>query len=271
MPVNGSPLLAGYTNYCTGATFSVGTGETVDAAFPISNLAQWSLRKPAKVTAASTPLDITVDLGSTKSDISIIFLMVKGQLSTLAWTIKVDDDSAFGSPSYDSASDSVISTGWNTSHGLLTTYVPWWGWPVIALPNTPVAGRYVRWSFTGYTLPMEVRAAVVGPRLQPAIGLPPGWSSSDRYVGEPGRQLPLRSYDVEFHCVTSTEESNLLELARYIQQSRRLVYIPQPLLPETYIREAILATMSDAASKVRNPSSPLYTSTITFPVEEVSE
>lgn len=270
MSLSGSPLLAGYVNYATGATFAVGSGETADSSYPISNLAQWSLRKPSKITAASTPLTVTVDLGATKTDVGIIFIYVKGQPTTLAWTTLLDDDVAFGSPSYDSSSVAQVSTGFNTSHGLLTSYEPWRGRPCVCLPDTPAAGRYVRWAFTGYALPMELRAAVVGPRYQVAAGIRAGWTGRDRFIGEPGLQNALKDYDLDFHSVTNTEESNLFEIERYIVQSRRVLLIPQPTEPSTWFREIALCRMSGAASKTRQNTQD-YTSSVTFPLEEVEE
>lgn len=270
MALSGSPLLAGYVNYATSATFTVGSGETADSSFPISNLAQWSLRKPAKITAASSPLTVTVDLGAVKTDIGIVFIYVKGQPSNLAWTILVDDDSGFGSPSYDSSANPQLSTGFNVSHGLLTSYEPWRGRPCVALPDSPVSGRYARWSFTGYALPMELRAAIVGPRYQVAAGIRAGWTSRDRFIGEPGLQNALKDYDLDFHSVTNAEESNLFEIERYSVQSRRVLLIPQPTAQETWLREIALCRFSGAASKTRQ-NTETYTSSVTFPLEEVEE
>ena len=236
MPISPYPMIGGFTNYALTSTITVSNAAT--AGYPASNLNNSSIRLRYRTSAAGSPLRVDLDLGAVKSDIGIFWLLVTGQPTNLAFVVKADDNSStFASPTYDSSTASPAYTAWDLSFDVPDE--PDWGRPVIAIPASPVSARYVRFEFTGFSLPFGAVVAVVGPVLQiPRHG--PAYTKGSVAAGILGAEQVYRERSVTFQC-TRSAEAQLVRGLRRVGKIGRLVYIPRPHRPSEFLHEAILA------------------------------
>lgn len=267
MALSDGPALFGYANHATGRTFTVNNAAA--SGYSQNNLGTWALFNRYKTSGATSPLRIDVDLGATKTDIEAIGMLVWGQALGLAWTVKVDDDVAFGSPSYSSASDAVVSAGWDTTLATAITREPPWGRPVIVFPSSAVSGRYVRWEFTGHSLPFYAAAAAVGPRVQwPLHGRE--WQKEPRFEGEPGIQVPLRGGQVRFQATSASIESVMQSVFFSLLGAGRFYFTPRATHPEEFLRDAIVGTL-DGEPSVSSLQTLPYRSVVSVGIREARE
>lgn len=153
--------------------------------------------------------------------------------------------------------DSGTGAPWDLTEPGLLPYTPPWGRTMVYLPPAPIAGvKGMKITLTdptpgvgplrqdGTGLPKVadnyLRAAIfrAGQVWQPGInvddqGTPPTYS--DTYVGDQNARKVQRSAALVWHRLTEAERSQLRGLLRVISSTGRLLLIPYPLRPQTWL------------------------------------
>lgn len=242
------PALLGLLNHVAGASI---TPDTEASGHDGDELAVPSVSTSWRSTGVAA-VDIDIDLGATQTDIDALALIGTNLGDAATVRVQVDDDPAFGTPDPDSGTVDAFDLSRPAAAGCEDA--PPWGRPVLFIPSATAAGRYVRWTLTDTTNPagyLEAHYAVVGPALQP--GVLAVWSPGHALVGHRGSTVPLRRHDMFFRHVSDATRRLLQSVARAKRDTGRLVVVPHPGDPESWVEDVILARVPEANEEVPLP------------------
>jgi hypothetical protein len=204
-----------------------------------------------------------------------VFALI-GTNATLSATrrFRAADDSAFTTGVVQSGAS--LEAAFDTSLGSLLTYVPPWGRTLIYVHSTDFTKRYIRWHQSDATNPagyQEWGITRLGLGWQPGKNFDHAWRSADRWVGPLGSQKCVRGHELQLRVLTQAEAYKLATLARGMLGNRRVLVIPEPLAPATWLHDAIWCVLEEPYTREPrtgcSPANRLYT--VVIPFREVDE
>lgn len=223
--------------------------------FSLSNLGNSQLHSVTRTSDLTADRQITLDLGS---PVEFNVFMIAGANASLDATgrFRVADDDAFSSGVVESGS--ILSPIFDTSLvsiANMPAYVPPWGRNIIYIHPTSITKRYIRWhqsdpsNSDGF---MQWAILRVGLALQFETGFGQ-WKAIPKPEGPIGSQRILRGHELTLHSLTKGEAYTLQDLYMTSLATRRMLVIPEPLAPNTWLRDAIWCVLSPEDSYIREP------------------
>jgi hypothetical protein len=264
MALTPNGLLALHDGIGSAATYT--SSATEQSGFPLSRLQGTSLAQAARLAVGSlTSVQINIDLGA---NVTANTCGIFGGNFSLGLQRRFQASTVSDFSSVAAQSGATLTDGYDTSLPVLSgpegTWAPRWGWPLIYTHPTDFTARYHRWTLTdtgnadGY-----LRAAIYrcGLAWQPLRNFQAGWSSVDEKNNQRGHRL-------SFHRLTRSELSQVTSLCRALEGYGRLLVIPDPDAPETWLMEALLARIEGELT-YEHVARKLFSAQLTF--REVDE
>lgn len=223
---------------------------TPQTGYPLSRVAGSVLMERCRGPVSSlTDLQLTFDLGSAKQ---MNVAMLTGNFTVDALRrFRIADDSGFTANVVQTGAS--IDAAFNTSLGSLKRYSPPWGRLMLVVLSQDYSRRYARWHVSDSTNPDTYLAfgpARFGMAFQPGIGLEESsWRIPDKLIGPPGAEKVLRGHKVRYHRLTLAESTKLHEFARSVLSVGRMLFVPRPLSPETWLADAIWCTLEGVVER----------------------
>lgn len=240
--------------------------------FALSNLQNSQLFSRTRTPDLTADRQITLDLGSAQ-EFNVLMLTGTNATADALGRFRAADDSGFTTNVVQSGSSLVPIFDLSLSHmPNIPRYVPPWGRTIIYLHPTSITKRYVRWHQSDTTNPdgfQEWAILRVGLALQFEGGFQ-NWRAIPRAIGPAGAQSNVRGHELTLHSLTKGEAYSLQDLVLTSLSTRRMLVIPEPLAPNTWLRDAIWCVLSPEESYVREPlaetsySSKRYKVVLTF-------
>ncbi len=260
--------ILGHKRYAQGGTV---TASSEQVAYPAANLAGTRLWGPIwrSVEGDLEDVLVQVDLGASKA---IQGLALVGCNFSLDATREVifSDNADLSSPIVTVAEGPAF----DTSLATLEDDRPPWGVPLVYLHNTgEITARYCAFRISdpnnvrGY-----LRAAIMlaEPIWQPVRNFSGNWERGGKLEGDEGVEQFLRELQIPLHRLTPAEERQIVSLTRTLKSTGRLLWVPEPLSPETWIQDAVWGKLAGVA-KITNVDKGKRFRSLTLSVEEVSE
>lgn len=227
------------------ANFTPATG------YPLANLTNGQLMSRCRTPDLATDQQLTWDFGIGLVTFNVF--MLTGCNATLNTTrrFRAALDSIFTNSVIESGSG--LDAAFDTTLGNATTYVPPWGRTMIYIHSSTVSKRYVRWHQSDALNPdgfQEWGIARIGVAWQPANGYET-YRAIPNLNGPVGSQIAQRGLEVTCHNLTRDEAYDLQSIYLTALSSKRLLVIPEPNLPATYLHDALWCTIE--GSYVREP------------------
>jgi len=250
------------------ANFTPATGD-----FGLANLKDSRLFHRCRTPDLTTDRQLTWDMGAAVQ-FNVFALMGSNATTAATRRFRAADDSGFTTGVVESGGS--LAAAFDTSLGSLLTYAPPWGRTLIYVHSADVTKRYIRWHQTdsgnadGF---QEWGIARVGLGWQPGITFDHSWRSANPIEGDPGAQKIRRGRELTLHRLLLAEVTKVESLVRGILGTRRVLIIPEPLAPATWLSEALWCVIEGDVD-VRpvpgsSPTKRYFTVTITF--REVDE
>lgn len=257
MALTGAPAI-GYLNLADG----VALGGFGASGYPFSNLSNPRMSSSWRSVSDVSDVAVSVDLGAVV-DIDVVALI--GDNLTLDGTeeTELDNEDDFPSPHYAPGPRDAHDS---THAAILTPYAPQGNIIAHVLADT-VAARYARMTLDdtgnsdGY---LSARVLWVGPVWQPELGIDAESVRELVFVGSPGMERALIQWRLVFHMQNRTKAHELESILLNKLRSGRYLIIPHPDRPETFLWEAIYATMVGAPKVVPQALYPYWTTEVTF-------
>jgi hypothetical protein len=235
-------IAIGYLNHASGGTITATTSAT---GYPASNLSNSRLSSSHRTTTGSlTSQNIDVDLASSR-DIDVISLIGTNLSDSATRSPVTSEASDYTSPEYNPGSGNVFDL---TYPGLVSD-TPRYGRNLIVLPGSTLNSRYVRLTLNNSGNVdnfLSSRVYWAGPLWQPAIsfavqGEP--YRKRRVLVGSPGIERYLTCLEIDLHVLTEAEGRALESICSARLRTGRLLVIPRPTQPATWLSEAIYCTL----------------------------
>lgn len=234
-----SSLAIGYTNHAEGRTI---TATTAASGYAASNLSSALLSSAWRSTTGSlTAQTLIADLASAK-DIDLIALIGFNGQNSATGSYTTSEASNLSSPEY--GPTSAASWDATTWPYLLDDSGPY-GRNLIHFPGTTKNSRYVGITLADSGNPsnyLSGRVLWAGPILQPSESFSietEKWAIRPVPIGAPGLQRSLRALDFELTMVSEAEGRKLESLIRVKLSTGRLLVVPRPTMPESFLSEAL--------------------------------
>lgn len=215
-------------------------------------------------------VQLTWDLGAAV-EFNVFALM--GANATLAATrrFRAASDSGFTTDVVQSGT--TLEDAFDTSLGSIAVPTPPWGRNLIYVHPSTVSRRYIRWHQSDGAHPDSYQEWAIA-RIGTAVQLDfHSWVSSPLVTGQKGTQIVQRRHEMALENLTKEEAYDLQSLAIHTLGLRRLLVIPEPLAPETWLADAIWCVLVDSYVRETVPTtgydSKKYRTALVF--EEVSE
>lgn len=226
---------------------------TPPTGFPLSSLADTQLFSRTRTPDLTANRQLTWDLGAA-TPFNVAMIAGTNATADTEYQLEAADDAGFTTGLVQS--DPSGGPAFDTTLGhTIAVYVPPWGRTLIHVHATTLTKRYVRWrqwdpgNPEGY---MEWGIARFGQGWQPADGFEAdSHRVAPKYVGPKGAQRVLRGHELVVHMLTRAEAYDLEALCLTTLESRRVLMIPEPLHPETWLSQALWATLESVF--VREP------------------
>lgn len=216
------------------ANFSPPAGD-----YALSNLTNSQLFSRVRTPDLTADRQLTWDWGSA---IEHNIFMLAGTNATSAATRRIRDADNSGFSSGVIESGATLTSAFDTSLGLSRAiYVPPWGRTLIYVYPTSISKRYTRWHQTDSANPdgyQEWGIARVGLGWQ-SVGGFQSWKFAPLYQGAPGAEKVLRGHEFTLHNLTKSEAYDLQSILLSMLSTRRVLVIPEPLAPSTWLHDAI--------------------------------
>jgi hypothetical protein len=231
----------GWVNHASGKTMASSTAAT---GYPVSNLNNSRLSQQFRTTALSTQ-NIDVDLAAAR-DIDVIALIGNNFTDTATAATRTSESAAYSSPEFNQLSTLIYDA---TTYPALISDTPRYGRNMIVLPGTTYNSRYVRTTVTNAGNPdsrLSARVYWVGPLWQPGTGFTieqGSFRKKRETVGSPGMERYITVLEVDFALLTEGEARALESLCSARLRTGRLLVIPRPLQPATWLSEALYCTL----------------------------
>ncbi len=194
-------------------------------------------------SAVTVITGITVDFTYTASREVAGVVFVGANWSDTATIRAKLSDTALGNSD---KGDTTLLNAFDLTVTPLRTYLPPWGRVAVALLSSSVSAKYIR----VYIEDPDNTAGYVGASIafaerlwQPGYNMNGAFQTTDKVIGDPGAQVTLRGLNVNIHAATTDERYKLLALGRDIKANRRVLLLPHPLERQSYVHEALWATM----------------------------
>jgi hypothetical protein len=240
-----SSLAIGYLNHALGAGMSATTNA---AGYLPVNLATPKLSTSWRSSTGSlTSQQLIADLTSSR-DIDVIALVGFNGEDDATATIKTSEASNLSSPEYNPGSapawDATTYPYLLTDRATQEAIYPY-GRNLIHFPGITKNSRYVGISLSDSGNPnnrLSGRVFWAGPVFQPADSF---LIEHEKFVkrrvpiGTPGMQRSLRALDLELYMLTEGEAIKVESLMAARLGTGRLLVVPRPTMPETFLDEAL--------------------------------
>lgn len=222
---------------------------TPPSGFPLSNLSSSSLSSHTRTPDLTADRIITWDLGSSREFNTFALMGSNATLEALG-QFEAADNLAFSSGLIQSTASLSVIFDYTLGHNR-TQYVAPWGRNVIYVHPTSITKRYIRWHQSDTTNPepyQQWAIAHVGLSLQLKFQ---GWKKTPDPYGPIGSEIVLRGHEFTFMDLTQSQAYDLESLALVLKQAGRMLVIPEPLVPATWLLDAIWCTFEGV--HVREP------------------
>jgi hypothetical protein len=259
--------ILGHKRYAQGGTV---TASSEQVSYPAANLAGTRLWGPVwrSVEGELEDVLVQVDLGAAKECQGLSLVGCNFSLDATREVI-ASNNADLSSPLLSVAEGDAF----DTSLATLDDDRPPWGLPLIYLHSAPITARY--WAFRisdpnnvrGY-----LRAAIMlaEPIWQPVRNFSVNWERGGKLEGDEGVEQFLRELQIPLHRLTPAEERQIVSLTRTLKSTGRLLWVPEPLSPETWLQDAIWGKLNGTV-KITNVDKGKRFRSLALNVEEVSE
>lgn len=222
------------------------TGPTAVSRFPISNLGNSQLFSRGR-TAALTEQTLTWDMGTAR-EMNVFMLAGTNATLDVQRRFRAADNSGFTTNVVQSGV--ALADGVDTSLGQsYATHVAPWGRTLVYVLSESITKRYYRWHQSDITNPDGYQEWAIA-RLGLGIQLPvETWRSQPKVSGVIGSQKLQRGHELTFNLLTRDQAYSLESIANTAVESRRMLVIPEPLRPETFINDALWCTLDGMHSR----------------------
>lgn len=239
MPALTSSLAIGYTNHAEGRTI---TATTAASGYPASSLSSALLSSSWRSTTGSlTAQTLIADLASSKA-IDLIALIGFNGEDDATVNAKTSEASNLSSPEYQSGS--VAAWDASTWSYLLDDTGPY-GRNLVHFPGTTYTSRYAGMILSDGGNPanfLSGRVFWAGPIFQPSESFSiehEKWLIRREVIGSRGMQRSVRALDFELTMQSEAEARKLESLIAVKLGTGRLIVVPRPLSPESFLSEAL--------------------------------
>lgn len=251
MPVTTSPacMIALFDDI--GSAVSPTANFTPATGYPLVNLRSPVLSERTRTPDLTADRQLTWDWGSSVEH-NVFMLTASNATLSVAYRRRDADDSGFTSGVVESGG-AILQTLFDTSLQSSTAIIsPPWGKTLLSVYPVSVSKRYTRWHQSDTTNPdgyMSWGIARIGLGLQ--FEFDSSTTDDSVIVGTPGAERILRVKEVNFHSLTRAQASMLEDIARSRLSTGRMLLIPEPLAPETWIRDVIWCRLEGTVRKER--------------------
>lgn len=250
MPVTTTPACMIVCFDDIGSSVSPTANFTPQSGYPLANLRTPVLSERTRTPDLTADRQLTWDWGSS---VEHNVFMLAGSNATLATTRRVRDADDSGFTSGVVQSGAGLDAAFDTSLQSSTNPVsPPWGKTLLYVYGTSVSKRYTRWHQTDSANAdghMSWGIARIGLGLQ--FEFDSNTTDDSLIVGSPGAEKRLRVKEVNFHALTREQATMLEDIAANRLSTGRMLLIPEPLAPETWIRDVIWCRHEGTVRKVR--------------------
>jgi hypothetical protein len=245
----------GYVNLADSRTITVSSAATGYPGTRLSNPLLSESWRTAAGTLASVTVD--VDLGAAQ-DIDVAALVGVNLDDDATRRLQLDSESTFGAPNtHDSGTGDAFDV---STYPSLLDDSPAHGRNLIYFPGSTQSARYARFTLSDSgNADNYLKASVlwVGPVWQDVTGMQYGWSLVDELVGKPGLEQSRRVWKLAYEYVTWAEARALRSILRNILRHKRVLVVPHPTQEETFVDEAVYATVRGEAAVRPQPTRPV--------------
>lgn len=216
--------------------------------FGLANLRDSRLFHRTRTPDLTADRQLTWDLGAA---VEFNVFMLAGANATLAATRRFRSASDSGFTADVVQSGGTLEAAFDQSLGTVVAPAKPWGRLLIYVHSETVSRRYLRWHQSDATNPdgfQEWGVARVGKAVQFEFN---SWLSQPEPRGERGSQVVAGVHELTLHNLSKQQAYDMQSLALTLKSSRRVLVIPEPRAPGTWLRDAVWGTIED--SYVREP------------------
>lgn len=232
-------LAIGYANRADGKTITATTAATGYAASNLNSPRQATSWR--STTGSLTAQTLIADLSSAQ-DIDLIALLGFNGEDDATGSYTTSENSDLSSPEYGATS----AASWDaTTWPYLVDDAGPYGRNLIHFPGTTKNSRYIGITLADSGNPdnyLSGRVFWTGPIFQPAESFlieQEKWAIRRVVIGSPGIQRSLRAMDFDLTMQSEVEARKLESLIATKLSTGRLLVVPRPTMPESFLSEAL--------------------------------